>query len=73
LGLASWGAKVLRGAELEPTWLWIVPPRRWRSAWPRLARGQPDSLRTWLEGELGRVTGGLAGPEWERPERPRRG
>ncbi len=70
LGLASWGAKVLRGAELEPTWLWIVPPRRWRSAWPRLARGQPASLRAWLEGELGRVPGGLAGPEWERPERP---
>ncbi len=67
LGLASWHAKVMRGARLDPSWLWVVPPRRWRRSWPRLVQDQPAGVRSWLEGQVGGARGGLEGPGWERP------
>ena len=67
LGLASWQAKVVRGARLEPSWLWITPPRRWRSSWPELVRDQPLGVRAWLEQQVGGPRGGLDQPGWDRP------
>ena len=67
LGLASWQAKVGRGARLEPSWLWITPPRRWRSSWPKLVRGQPLGVRAWLEQQVGGPRGGLDQPGWDSP------
>ena len=67
LGLASWQAKVVRGARLEPSWLWITPPRRWRSSWPELVRGQPLGVRAWLEQQVGGPRGGLDQPGWDSP------
>ncbi len=67
LGLASWQAKVVRGARLEPSWLWITPPRRWRSSWPELVRDQPLGVRAWLQQQVGGPLGGLDQPGWESP------
>ena len=69
LGLASWQAKVVRGARLEPSWLWITPPRRWRSRWPELVRDQPSGVRAWLQQQVGGPLGGLDRPGWDSPVR----
>lgn len=70
LGLASWQAKAMRGARLEPSWLWIVPPRRWRAGWARRLVDQPEGVVEWLRGQLGPAGAGLGGPGWERPSSP---
>lgn len=67
LGLASWRAKVVRGARLEPSWLWVSPPRRWRSRWPALVRDQPSGARAWLQQQVGGPLGGLNQPGWDSP------
>lgn len=37
LGMASWQAKALRGAEFEPQWIVVWPPPRTSGAWRRAA------------------------------------
>ncbi len=50
LGMATWRAKVLRGASLDPAWTIACPPSRVRGAWARVARAQgDDSSRWWAE------------------------
>lgn len=65
LGLASWEAKVLRGARLDPHWLWIVPPTRWRSSWGRRVPPQVEGHRRWLEEMVRPVVGELPQRDWD--------
>jgi predicted N-acyltransferase len=38
LGMASWRAKAMRGAALDPAWTVVCPPGPVRGAWSRVAR-----------------------------------
>lgn len=42
LGMASWRAKVMRGAALDPAWTLVCPPGPVRGAFARAARGWGD-------------------------------
>ncbi|MFZ0995130.1 MAG: GNAT family N-acetyltransferase [Candidatus Dormiibacterota bacterium] len=73
LGMASWKAKVMRGASFDPTWTLACPPGPVRGAWARVAKGQGDGAAEWWAGQFpGRVNwredwrwtrAGLAGNE----------
>ncbi len=65
LGLAAWEAKVLRGARLEPHWLWIVPPARWRGSWPRRVSHQVAHARGWWQERFRTLCGELPASEWD--------
>jgi len=43
LGMASWKAKALRGAEFEPQWIVVWPPPRTSGAWRRAAERESAS------------------------------
>ena|GEM_PF-1197924 len=47
LGMASWRAKAMRGAALDPAWTLVCPPGPVRGAWTRVAR----TLREGAEAE----------------------
>ena len=47
LGMATWRAKVLRGAGLDPAWSIACPPSQVRGAWARMAKAQGDDPSRW--------------------------
>ncbi|MGH7641373.1 MAG: GNAT family N-acetyltransferase [Candidatus Dormibacteria bacterium] len=48
LGMATWRAKALRGANFDPAWTLVCPPPRVRAAFGRAARADPvDGARWW--------------------------
>lgn len=55
LGMASWRAKVLRGADFDPAWQLICPPRPVRGAWARAARAGDQEAARWWAGQFPRL------------------
>ncbi|HUY57183.1 MAG TPA: GNAT family N-acetyltransferase [Candidatus Micrarchaeaceae archaeon] len=47
LGMATWQAKTLRGASLDPAWTLVCPPVRVRGAWTRAVDRQGESSSVW--------------------------
>lgn len=57
LGMASWKAKVMRGASLDPAWTLVCPPGPVRGSFSRAARGWGDqgAAEWWAQQFPGRV------------------
>jgi len=80
LGMATWKAKTLRGARLDPAWTIACPPPSVRGAWTRVTRAQGDGPSQWWaeqfprqadwEGDWRWTRAGLAGnaPATIRPQ-----
>ncbi|MGA7361475.1 MAG: GNAT family N-acetyltransferase [Candidatus Dormiibacterota bacterium] len=47
LGMATWKAKTLRGARLDPAWTIACPPPSVRGAWSRVTRARGDGPSQW--------------------------
>ncbi|HEY6539248.1 MAG TPA: GNAT family N-acetyltransferase [Candidatus Dormibacteraeota bacterium] len=66
LGMASWRAKVLRGARLDPAWSLACPPPAVRGAWARVARAEGDGSSRWWRDQFPRQIDWTTDPGWTR-------
>ncbi|MGC2192422.1 MAG: peptidogalycan biosysnthesis protein [Candidatus Dormiibacterota bacterium] len=66
LGMATWTAKVLRGASLDPAWTIACPPLRVRGAWARVAKAQGDGPSRWWAEQFPRQVDWAGDWRWTR-------
>lgn len=66
LGMATWKAKVLRGASLDPAWTIACPPSHVRGAWARVAKAQGDGPSRWWSEQFPRQVDWARDWRWTR-------
>jgi hypothetical protein len=67
LGMASWRAKVMRGASLDPAWTLVCPPGPVRGAFVRAARRQGEGAAEWWAQEFPGLVNWRQDWRWTRP------
>jgi hypothetical protein len=66
LGMATWRAKVLRGASMDPAWTVACPPSGVRGAWARVAKAQGDGPSRWWAEQFPRQVDWAGDWRWTR-------
>ncbi|MGH7643525.1 MAG: GNAT family N-acetyltransferase [Candidatus Dormibacteria bacterium] len=66
LGMATWRAKTLRGASLDPAWTLACPPGSVRGPWCRVVRAQGEGPGKWWAEQFPRQVDWKADWRWTR-------